>query len=79
MKIDFDVVQPAASYFLTHLGRVVRTIRSRQLSRQSIMNLCKVIDVEGRLVGGEELELVGGLGRASVSTLTTASEVKVRH
>lgn len=54
----------AASYCLTHWGRVVRTIGFRQLSRQSMMELCEVIDVEGRVVGGDELELVGGLGGA---------------
>lgn len=52
----------SASYCLTHWGRVVRTMGFRQLSRQSMMELCEVIDVEGRVVGGEELEIVGGLG-----------------
>ena len=27
-----------------------------------MMELCEVIDIEGRVVGGEELEMVGGLG-----------------
>ena len=27
-----------------------------------MMALCEVIDVEGRVVGGEELESIGGLG-----------------
>ena len=52
----------AATYCLTHWGRVVRTDGFRQLSRRSMMELCEVIDVEGRVVGGEELEMVGGLG-----------------
>ena len=52
----------AATYCLTHWGRVVRTEGFRQLSRRSMMELCEVIDVEGRVVGGEELEVVGGLG-----------------
>lgn len=52
----------AASYCLTHWGRVVRTEGFRRLSRQSMMDLCEVIDVEGRVVGGEELEIIGGLG-----------------
>lgn len=51
----------AASYCLTHWGRVVRTDAFRRLSRQSMMELCEVIDVEGRVVGGDELEMVGGL------------------
>ena len=52
----------AASYCLTHWGRVVRSEGFRRLSRQSMMELCEVIDIEGRVVGGEELEIVGGLG-----------------
>ena len=52
----------AATYCLTHWGRVVRSDGFRQLSRRSMMELCEVIDVEGRVVGGEELEMVGGLG-----------------
>lgn len=52
----------AAVYCLTHWGRVVRTDGFRRLSRQSMMELCEVIDVEGRVVGGEELEIIGGLG-----------------
>lgn len=52
----------AATYCLTHWGRVVRTEGFRRLSRQSMMELCEVIDVEGRVVGGEELEIIGGLG-----------------
>ncbi|KAL8818728.1 MAG: hypothetical protein Q9223_002700 [Gallowayella weberi] len=52
----------AASYCMTHWGRVVRTLGFRQLSRQSFIDLCEVVDVEGRVVGGDELEMVGGLG-----------------
>lgn len=52
----------AASFCLTHWGRLVRTEGFRRLSRQSMMELCEVIDVEGRVVGGEELEVIGGLG-----------------
>ena len=52
----------AATYCLTHWGRVVRTEGFRRLTRQSMMELCEVIDVEGRVVGGDELEVIGGLG-----------------
>ena len=52
----------AASYCLTHWGRVVRTEGFRSLSRRSMIELHEVIDVDGRVVGGEELEAVGGLG-----------------
>ena len=52
----------AATYCLTYWGRVVRTEGFRQLSRHSMMELCEVIDVEGRVVGGDELEMIGGFG-----------------
>ena len=52
----------AANFCLTHWGRLVRTEGFRKLSRESMMDLCEVIDVEGRVVGGEELEVIGGLG-----------------
>ena len=52
----------AATFCLTHWGRLVRTEGFRRLSRQGMMELCEVIDVEGRVVGGEELEVIGGLG-----------------
>ncbi|MCJ1355317.1 MAG: hypothetical protein MMC33_005308 [Icmadophila ericetorum] len=52
----------AANFCLVHWGRLVRTEGFRRLSRESMMELCEVIDVEGRVVGGEELEVVGGLG-----------------
>ena len=56
----------AATFCLTHWGRLVRTEGFRKLSRQSLMELCEVIDVEGRVVSGEELEVVGGLGGGKV-------------
>ena len=31
-----------------------------------MMELCEVIDIEGRVVSGEELEVVGGLGGGKV-------------
>ena len=52
----------ASQFCLTHWGRIVRSEGFRRLSRQSMMELCEVIDVEGRVVGGDELEVVGGLG-----------------
>jgi BTB/POZ domain/Kelch motif len=52
----------AASFCLTHWGRVVRTEGFRNLSRAGLMELCEAVDTEGRVVGGEELEVVGGLG-----------------
>ncbi|KAI9682340.1 MAG: hypothetical protein M1817_000394 [Caeruleum heppii] len=52
----------AAGFCLTHWGRLVRTNGFRALSRGSLMELCEEVDTEGRVVGGEELEAVGGLG-----------------
>ena len=52
----------AANYCLMHWGRLVRTQSFKRLSRQTMMELCEVVDIEGRVVGGEELEIVGGLG-----------------
>ncbi|EDN05773.1 conserved hypothetical protein [Histoplasma mississippiense (nom. inval.)] len=51
----------AASFCLANWGRVVRTEGFRTLSRQSLMELCEVVDMEGRVVPGHELELVGEL------------------
>ena len=51
----------AARYCLTHWGRVVRTEGFRTLSRQNMVELCEVVDTEGRVVGGEELEAAGSL------------------
>ncbi|PGH35332.1 hypothetical protein GX50_01796 [[Emmonsia] crescens] len=51
----------AASFCLANWGRVVRTEGFRTLSRQSLMELCEVVDMEGRVVPGHELELVSEL------------------
>ena len=37
-------------------GRLVRTEGFRSLSRTSLMELCEVVDMEGRVVGGDELD-----------------------
>jgi hypothetical protein len=52
----------AAGYCMTHWGRVVRTQGFLKLPRQALVELSQEIDMEGRVVGGEELEVVGGLG-----------------
>lgn len=69
----------ASTYCLTHWGRVVRTEGFRQLSRRSMMELCEVIDVEGRVVGGEELEVVGGLGGGKFGIGGSGSELARRR
>ncbi len=52
--------QRAARFCLGNWGRVVRTDGFKGLSRSSLMELCEVVDTEGRVVYGEELEAVGG-------------------
>ncbi|KAH8813334.1 hypothetical protein F5884DRAFT_820924 [Xylogone sp. PMI_703] len=52
----------AASFCMMHWGRVVRTEGFLRLPRQALVDLSQEIDMEGRVVGGEELEYVGGLG-----------------
>ncbi|OBT47447.1 hypothetical protein VE00_03177 [Pseudogymnoascus sp. WSF 3629] len=52
----------AANYCLLHWGRVVRTQGFLKLPRMALVDLSQEIDMEGRVVGGEELEVVGGLG-----------------
>jgi len=52
----------AANFCMTHWGRIVRTKGFKSLPQSSLVELCEEIDAEGRVVGGEELERVGGLG-----------------
>merc|ERR1711964_39397 len=52
----------AANFCLMHWGRVVRTSGFLKLPRTALVELSQEIDMEGRVVGGEELEYVGGLG-----------------
>ncbi|KAI1609113.1 RCC1 and BTB domain-containing protein [Exophiala viscosa] len=49
----------AARFCLMNWGRVVRTEAFRTLSRPKLMELCEVVDTEGRVVGGEELDDAG--------------------
>lgn len=56
------LMRRAAQFCLTHWGRVVRTDGFRSLSRQSLIELCEVVDMEGRVVAGPDLEMVGVLG-----------------
>ncbi|OQO01865.1 hypothetical protein B0A48_12338 [Cryoendolithus antarcticus] len=58
----------AANFCLTHWGRIVRTEGFRRLKRSAMFELCEGVDPEGRVVGGEELEAVGGLGGARLGS-----------
>lgn len=54
----------AARYCLTFWGRIVRTAGFRNLKKSAMAELCAEIDTEGRVLGADELETVGGLGGA---------------
>ncbi|TGO56732.1 hypothetical protein BCON_0074g00280 [Botryotinia convoluta] len=71
----------AASFCLTHWGRVVRTPGFLRLPRQALVDLSQEIDMEGRVVGGEELEFVGGLGgsRFGVGGVVRKTSVSSTH
>ena len=58
----------AARFCMMNWGRVVRTEGFRSLSRSSLMELCEVVDTEGRVVGGEELDDSFGGSYASANT-----------
>ncbi|RDA92940.1 hypothetical protein CP533_3863 [Ophiocordyceps camponoti-saundersi (nom. inval.)] len=51
----------AATFCMTHWGRIVRTQGFLRLPRSALVELSQEIDMEGRVVAGEELEW-GGLG-----------------
>ncbi|KAI5467361.1 hypothetical protein BGZ63DRAFT_344793 [Mariannaea sp. PMI_226] len=46
----------AASFCMTHWGRIVRTQGFLRLPRSALVELSQEIDMEGRIIGGEELE-----------------------
>lgn len=46
----------AASFCMTHWGRIVRTHGFLRLPRNALVELSQEIDMEGRVIGGEELE-----------------------
>ncbi|KUI60473.1 Acyl-CoA-binding domain-containing protein 5 [Cytospora mali] len=50
----------AAGFCLTHWGRIVRTTGFLRLPRSAIVELSQEIDSEGRVVGGEELDMFEG-------------------
>ncbi|KIW70289.1 hypothetical protein PV04_02574 [Phialophora macrospora] len=46
----------AAQFCMKNWGRIVRTEGFRSLSRMSLMELCEVVGMEGRVVDGDEME-----------------------
>ena len=56
----------AASFCMTHWGRVVRTAGFQRLPRTALVELSQEIDMEGRVIGGDELDMMTGMdGRFS--------------
>ncbi|RBQ81967.1 hypothetical protein FVER14953_21123 [Fusarium verticillioides] len=49
----------AAGFCMTHWGRIVRTQGFLRLPRTALVELSQEIDMEGRIIGGEELEWSG--------------------
>ncbi|KAJ6156306.1 hypothetical protein N7497_005191 [Penicillium chrysogenum] len=52
------LMRRAAQFCLTYWGRVVRTDGFKSLSHRSLIQLCEVVDTEGRVFAGPELEMV---------------------
>jgi hypothetical protein len=48
----------AAGFCLTHWGRIVRTTGFLRLPRTALVELSQEIDMEGRVVGGDELDML---------------------
>ncbi|KAI9759317.1 MAG: hypothetical protein M4579_002446 [Chaenotheca gracillima] len=53
----------AGSFCHMHWGRIVRSEGFKRLSRQSLIDLCAEVDLDGRVIGGEEIEAAAGSGR----------------
>ncbi|KHN96731.1 kelch repeat protein [Metarhizium album ARSEF 1941] len=49
----------AATYCMTHWGRIVRTQGFLRLPRSALVDLSQEVDMEGRVVAGEDLEWSG--------------------
>ncbi|KAI6354888.1 hypothetical protein MCOR25_008425 [Pyricularia grisea] len=58
----------AAAYCLTHWGRIVRTSGFLRLPRSALVELSQEIDMEGRVIGGEELDMFVGSTMATDSS-----------
>lgn len=51
----------AANFCMTHWGRIVRTVGFQRLPRAALVELSQEIDMEGRVVGGDELDMIVGM------------------
>jgi hypothetical protein len=67
----------AGTFCFTHWGRIVRTQGFLRLPRSALVELSQEIDMEGRIIGGEELEWDGSgdaqqsLRKSSISSNQT--------
>lgn len=63
----------AACFCMTHWGRVVRTVGFQRLPRSALVELSQEVDMEGRVVGGDELDMIVGMdGRFSDGASATS-------
>ncbi|KAK4136526.1 hypothetical protein BT67DRAFT_454360 [Trichocladium antarcticum] len=51
----------AANFCMTHWGRIVRTVGFQRLPRAALVELSQEVDMEGRVVGGDELDMIVGM------------------
>jgi hypothetical protein len=51
----------AANFCMTHWGRIVRTVGFQRLPRSALVELSQEFDMEGRVVGGDELDMIVGM------------------
>ncbi|CAJ2499965.1 Uu.00g028180.m01.CDS01 [Anthostomella pinea] len=70
----------AASFSLTHWGRIVRTQGFLRLPRNALVELSQEIDMEGRVIGGEELDYVDGYrGRYDNCSVSRKDSISSDH
>ncbi|KAI1656866.1 galactose oxidase [Daldinia decipiens] len=70
----------AASFCLTHWGRIVRTQGFLRLPRSALVELSQEIDMEGRVIAGEELEYVDNCrGRFDTSGVSRKDSISSDH
>jgi hypothetical protein len=64
----------AARFCMMNWGRVIRTEGFRSLSRGSLIELCEVVGMEGRVVDGDGDDDEGGMGRYRRRSVRSAGE-----
>jgi hypothetical protein len=69
----------AAAYCFLHWGRVVRTNAFKMLSRKSLIELCEEVDIEGRVLNGDQLEVLGAIGGGQLGSSAMQNQRKGRR